>query len=109
MFREDDSCRTPVLRVQLEGITHHVVHAFEDHMEEIKKYATAAIEGAMNTLLQGGLEKAIAASVVKATEEAIFDGVKEATEGAVKEYFSAGGEGMRIVFDAVFTALKKSK
>jgi len=98
----------PILKVSLENVQYHVVHAFGNAMDDIKKYAQDAINASMNTLREGGLERAIVASVERTMREAIGKGIEHAVQEAVDEYFSEGN-GQQFIAEEIVSYLKKKK
>lgn len=90
----------PTLRIGLEGVQYHVVHAFGEAMEEIKQYATSAIDASLTELRKEGLEQAIVLSVERTMREAIDEGIKRAVKEAVYEYFTEG-RGQEFVVEAI--------
>ena len=95
----------PTLRVEMQGVQYHVVHAFIDAMDEIKEFAAQAIQASMNELRQGGLEHIIIATVERTMNEAIHEGIQEAVKDAVYEYFCSG-EGMKFISAAIMNSLR---
>ena len=98
----------PILRIEMQGVQYHVIHAFTDAMDEIKEYAARAIQASMNELQQGGLERVIVAAVERTMHEAIHEGIADSVQEAVYEYFSEG-EGQRFVAEAIMNSLREKK
>lgn len=103
---DGDMNQFPELSIELRGVQYHVIHAFGEAMDEIKKYAQESIDASMNQLREGGLEKAIIASVERTMDEAIDKGIREAVEEAVAEYFAEGG-GKEFIQKAILEYLEK--
>jgi len=96
------------INMELRGLTYHIVSAFVDRMEEIKKYAEEVITVSMNKLRKEGLQKKIIESVEKVMTEAIDKGIAEAIEDSINKYFSEG-EGKEFIIDAIQEYIDKKK
>lgn len=95
----------PTIRIDLEGVRYGVIHAFTDKADEIRDYTARAIDASMGALIEGGLEKAIVATVDRVVREALYEGMKDAVRVAIEEYFETG-EGQRFVRNAIVEHLK---
>lgn len=94
----------PQIRIELQGLTESIIHAFVDRHDEIKNYAISAIDASLTQLREEDLELAIIDAVQEVMTKAIDISITEAVVEAVGGYFREG-EGNKFIIDAIFKKL----
>lgn len=85
----------PMVKLEIQGLKHQIIHAFADHNQELQSMVEAQLSAAIDNY-------PFEAEIQRLSKEVISDAIK----GALEYYFKFG-EGREVIKKSIIEALNK--